>query len=115
MGRHGLRFTYTVTKMMSDSEDEFLYDSSALRVLALQGVRNYSVHPVNKGRHKFGQYHTLFSELKKHPQRFFEYLRMNAATFEYILNALEPHLRQNWTNFNKQPIKAEERLVVTLR
>lgn len=101
--------------MISDSEAEFLYDSVALRVLAVRGVRKYSVHPVNKRRQRFGQYHTLFSELKNHPQRFFEYVRMDIATFEYILNALEPHLRQNWTNFNNQPIQPEERLVVTLR
>lgn len=102
--------------MFSDSEDELLYDNAALRFLVVGlGIRKYSVHPVNKRRRSFGQYHTLFAELKLHPQRFAQYLRMDIATFEYILNALEPHLRQKWTNFNRQPIQPEERLVVTLR
>lgn len=103
--------------MFSDSEDEILFDNAPLRVLLAMGGmgRNYSVHPINKSRTRLGQYHTLFAELKQHPDRFFEYLRMEIGTFNYILEKVSPHLRKNWTNFNKQPIRQEERLVITLR
>ncbi|XP_050292833.1 uncharacterized protein LOC126733542 [Anthonomus grandis grandis] len=103
--------------MFSDSEDEILFDNAALRGLIVMGGlnRTCSVHPINKSRKRFGQYHTLFFELKQHPDRFFEYLRMDIATFNYILEKVSPCLQMNWTNYNKQPIGPEERLVITLR
>lgn len=103
--------------MFTDSEDEILFENAALRgLMAMGGLdRHYSVHPINKARKRFGQYHTLFFELRQHPDRFFQYLRMEIATFDYILEKVSPYLRKNWTNYNKQPIGPEERLVITLR
>lgn len=52
--------------MFYDSEDEILFDNAALRwLMAIRALnRNYSVHPINKARKRFGQYHTLFLELR---------------------------------------------------
>nr|CAI5861635.1 unnamed protein product [Callosobruchus analis] len=63
-------------------------------MLIAEGVldRNYCVHPISKARKRFGQYHTLFFDLRHHPDRFFEYLRMEIATFDYILEKVSPYL-----------------------
>ncbi|CAH2009325.1 unnamed protein product [Acanthoscelides obtectus] len=102
--------------MLSDSEDEFLFENSVLKMLQLSGTtRNYAVHPVNKERHRLGEYHHLFPQLKKYPDRFFQYIRMDYTTFKYILNLLSPHMATKYTNFVQQPIEPAEKLVITLR
>lgn len=102
--------------MYSDSEDEFLYENSALKFLHLTGTtRNYAVHPLNKERHRLGEYHHLFPQLKRYPDRFFQYTRMEYSTFEYILNLISPHMEFKYTNFIQQPIEPAEKLVITLR
>uniref|UniRef100_A0ABD2WFE8 DDE Tnp4 domain-containing protein n=1 Tax=Trichogramma kaykai TaxID=54128 RepID=A0ABD2WFE8_9HYME len=40
---------------------------------------------------------------------------MNISTFEYILNNIEKFLLKNWCNLHNQPIRPEEKLVITLR
>lgn len=77
--------------------------------------RRYSVHPLNKKRTSCGEYFNYFPSLKKYPEKFHQYLRMDVDTFHYILSKVENGLMKNWTNFNTQPILPEERLVVTLR
>lgn len=101
--------------MFSDSEDEYLFENSALKVLSVNGVRSSAVHPLNKDRHKLGEYHNLFPQLKKYPDRFFQYTRMEYSTFEYILNLIHPQMVTKYTNFIKQPIEPGEKLVITLR
>ncbi|KAJ4445745.1 hypothetical protein ANN_12430 [Periplaneta americana] len=77
--------------------------------------RKYSVHPINKERTKLGEFYQLYQQLKAFPDRFYEYLRMSQSTFNYILMLIEPKIQKVYTNIHKQPISAEERLVVTLR
>lgn len=100
--------------MFSDSDDEILFDNATLRIL-LTSSRQYNVHPINKRRNMMGQYHNLFLKQKKYPEKFFEYVRMSLSTFNYILEKVAGHLTKKWTNFIRQPIGPEERLVVTLR
>lgn len=100
--------------MLSDSEDEILLGGAALRILVLL-QRQDAVHTVNKRRTKCGAYYTLFRELKNHPERFFNYVRMDLSTFSYILEQVSPFLQKKCTNFLRQPISPEERLLVTLR
>ncbi|XP_046672970.1 protein ALP1-like isoform X2 [Homalodisca vitripennis] len=64
---------------------------------------------------EFGEYHHLFPQLKKYPDRFFQYTRMDYSTFEYILNLISPHMEVKYTNFVKQPIECDEKLLITLR
>lgn len=77
--------------------------------------RETNVHEINSTRLKVGEYHTLFPQLKSHPEKFFEYFRMNKGTFEYILQKIECRLKKRWCNFHQQRILPEERLMVTLR
>lgn len=77
--------------------------------------RKYHVHPLNQKRRSTGEYHNLFPSIKRYPDKFKEYTRMNVDTFEDLLSKLEKPLTKNWTNFITEPILAEERLVVTLR
>ncbi|KAL4096705.1 hypothetical protein QTP88_021608 [Uroleucon formosanum] len=72
------------------------------------------VHELNKNRETEGEYHILFSKLKKHPDKFFEYCRMDEETFNLVLDAIKDTIQKSETNFRK-PISPEETLLVTLR
>ncbi|XP_039289226.1 uncharacterized protein LOC111064625 isoform X1 [Nilaparvata lugens] len=101
--------------MLSDSDDEYLLENSALKVLCVKGVRSCAVHPLNEKRDTLGEYHHLFPQLKEYPDQFFQYTRMEYSTFQFILNHIQPQMVTKFTNFVKQPIEPEEKLVITLR
>ncbi|KAK9722977.1 hypothetical protein QE152_g19409 [Popillia japonica] len=61
------------------------------------------------------EYHHLYQELKGYPDHFYEYLRMEPSTFQYILNKIENKVNKRWENCHKIPISVEESLVITLR
>jgi hypothetical protein len=61
-----------------------------------------------------GEVHHLFKELRQDSARFFEFLRMSGATFDYILSRVKHRLQEISAAF-KKPISPEERLYVTLR
>ncbi|KAL4126893.1 hypothetical protein QTP88_011093 [Uroleucon formosanum] len=69
---------------------------------------------LNKNREKEGEYHTFFSRLKKHPDKFFVYCRMDEETFNIVLDAIKDTIQKSETNFRK-PTSPEDRLLVTLR
>ena len=75
----------------------------------------YQVHPVNVDINIFGEYHYLYKKLRNYPNRFFEYLRMEIETFDYILNLTSGKMQKKWKNCHGNPIVQEERLVLTLR
>lgn len=74
-----------------------------------------NVHPINKERMVFGEYHHLFCQLKNDPKRFKNYVRIDQKNFNYLLSKTTDLLTKNWCNFHSQPIKPEEKLVLTLR
>lgn len=76
--------------------------------------RRYGVHPVNRYRNEYGEFHHLYKQLKKYPERFFQYMRMSVETFDLLLQKVERNIEKLTTNFGK-PISSEERLVVTVR
>lgn len=79
------------------------------------GLKRYQQHEILQGRPTHGEYHHLFPLLRQYPEKFYDYLRMEMSTFDYILDKVKPYCQKNWCNFHKSPIEVEERLVVTLR
>lgn len=71
---------------MSDSEEEdLLLTSNAVKCYLLgRRERECCAHPINAERNVFGEYHHLYSDLRQHPIKFFEYMRMQIETFDYI-------------------------------
>lgn len=95
--------------------DYFLLDSSTLRWSTLfSSDRQYDVHPLNKGKEQKSEFENLYPDLRKHPVKFFEYMRMSIETFDMILARIEHRIRKNITNY-KRPITPSERLMITLR
>lgn len=80
----------------------------------LKSKRKYGVHPINRYRKAYGEFHHLYKQLRKYPERFFQYLRMSINTFDLLLNKIKTSIGKKTTNFGK-PISTEERLVVTIR
>lgn len=81
----------------------------------LENVRNVQVCEINKNRIPFSEYHYLFPLLKQYEKKFQIYMRMKVTTFEYILSKVYKSLTKNWCNLHQQPIKPEEKLVITIR
>lgn len=46
--------------------------------------RKFGIHLIIRQRQIFGEYHHLFPQLKMHPDKFFEYMRMNLSTFNRL-------------------------------
>ena len=66
-----------------------LLDNSYLkRRIRNRKKREYSVHPINKQREMFGEFHHLYGELR-FLERFFEYTRMSVQTFDFVLNKIK--------------------------
>lgn len=78
------------------------------------GCRSCSVHEFNKRREELGEFNNLYRQARLYDDKFFEYLRMTKESFDLLLHKLEDKLTKVTTNF-KEPISAEQRLVITLR
>nr|CAI5833291.1 unnamed protein product [Callosobruchus analis] len=96
----------------SSSDDDLIALESVVPKLKWKRV---GVHPLNRVRSDYGEFHHLFKNVRKDDERFFQYTRMSQNTFDYILQKVEPRLTKNWCNLHKQPILPEERLVITIR
>jgi len=57
---------------------------------------------------------TFFNEIKKCPEKCFDYYRMSILSFEELLEKVRPKITKEITHL-RNPISAEERLTVTLR
>lgn len=103
---------------MSDSEEEILLSSSAVKYYIAKSLNKkgkISAHPINTQRYEFGEFHHLFKQLRDHPEKFIEYMRMNIQTFDYILAHISNRIQKVYRNCHSRPILPEERLMVTVR
>ncbi|CAI6373758.1 unnamed protein product [Macrosiphum euphorbiae] len=91
-----------------------LLENPVLRHYFLKKNKRQSVHNMNKCRSKFGEFHHVYKNLREHPDRFFKFLRMSIATFDFLVNRIKGRISKKKTNF-KEPISATERTYVTLR
>ncbi|GFO02113.1 hypothetical protein PoB_002861800 [Plakobranchus ocellatus] len=63
-----------------------------------------------------GEFHRTFCSLmtRRDETLFFNYIRMSYRTYEELKNLVLPHLQPNGCNY-REPISAEEKLVLALR
>lgn len=71
-------------------------------------------HNIFFKRKSQGAYHNLLLEMRlTDKEKYFNYLRMSAETFNLLLDIIGPKLRRvHWT---REPISPSERLALTLR
>lgn len=79
-----------------------------------KSIRKLWVHPILMRREQYGEFHTLYEDLRKDEGKFCDYLRMNYKTFDKLLDLLKNKLQHKNTNM-RASISPTERLVVTLR
>ncbi|XP_052739427.1 uncharacterized protein LOC128198369 [Bicyclus anynana] len=75
--------------------------------------RKHWVHPLFKKRLSIGQFHTLYPELRKHPEKFYDYFNMTSHTFDELLKSITQYIAKN--NITRDTLCPEERLTITLR
>ncbi|XP_075711692.1 uncharacterized protein LOC142748488 [Rhinoderma darwinii] len=80
----------------------------------LRKRRRYWVHPIVSQRPRKGHFHTLYDDLRQHPEKFHNFCRMSISSFDCLLSDLGPGITLQDTNM-RQCISPEERLIVTLR
>lgn len=99
---------------LDDLDEFFLLDRNLyLQLLTDSNERLYSVHPINQQRARFGEFHHLYTDLREHPAKFFEYTRMSISTFDYIFSKICKRIQK--ANTASLPITPPERLFITLR
>jgi hypothetical protein len=76
--------------------------------------RKMWVHPINNTRLGKGAFHVLSEEIKSDPNKFFNYYRMSATSFETLLNSIESSIKKFDTNM-RESISPRERLSLTLK
>lgn len=72
------------------------------------------MHEINLDRTKYGEFHTLMPQLRKHENRFYDYFRMSIQCFDELLSLIKTDITKQDTNY-RDAISAEERLVIALR
>ena len=95
---------------MSGFEEEVLLSTSA-KYYILESApkkRTFSAHPTKADREIFGEFHHLYRQLRQHPAKFKEYMRMTIDSFDYVLLHISDRIE-------KRPIIPEERLLITIR
>ncbi|XP_030761187.1 protein ANTAGONIST OF LIKE HETEROCHROMATIN PROTEIN 1-like [Sitophilus oryzae] len=97
--------------MSSSDEEEILL---LFALLKKKKKKRYWVHPINKKRAQFGEYHRLCIELQSHEDKFFQYFRMSRLCFEELHDLLKANIAKCTTNWRK-PIHTRERLAICLR
>ena len=70
--------------------------------------RKMWVHPINNARLGKGAFHMLSEEIKSDPNKFFNYYRMSATSFEALLNSIERSIKKidthNRTTTEQRPL-----------
>ena len=80
-----------------------------------QETKRFWIRECLKKREKYGQFHTLFSELRLSDREyFFRYIGMSPECFEHYLTLVPPYIQKK-TCRSRDPISPAERLVMTLR
>ena len=88
--------------------------AAALLLYRRQQHCRYWVHHINQSHQQFGEFHTLYKDLRKYPDRFYIYYRMNTEQFDYNLAQIEHLIYKPNTNWQCS-ISAEEKLATCLR
>ena len=74
---------------MGDIKRRVVYVYLMNRVLKKKRQRKWWTHPINSSRLLQGAFYTLYSDLKADEEKFFNYFRMSAPTFEELVNKLK--------------------------
>ena len=76
-------------------------------------VRRMWVHPINNLRFEKGEFFMLYPDLRKYEDKFFAWYRMSIRKFDQLLGIVQNSLWKQCTKF-REPISAEEQLVITI-
>ena len=76
--------------------------------------RRYWVHPINQTHKDLGEFNTLYKDLRKYPDRFYTYYRMNTEQFDTILAQIQ-HLIYKPNSKWRHSISPEEKLAICIR
>ncbi|KAG8269958.1 hypothetical protein J6590_095672 [Homalodisca vitripennis] len=76
--------------------------------------RDHWVHPINKKRRMFGEYHHLMHDLEADDEKFRTYFRLNKEQFDEVLDLIDQDIKKEDTTF-RESITSRERLAICLR
>lgn len=91
-----------------------LLDDDEVEVKKIKKRSRKQVHPILKKRKLEGEHWTLFKDLLKYDDKFYQYFRMPQCKFYELLKLIEPMLQKQNTSF-REAISPTERLAVCLR
>jgi hypothetical protein len=74
--------------------------------------RKYKVHPINRKQSELGEFYHLYKELRNHPDRYDEW---SLSPLIIFWGKIQTKLVKQWKNCHKDPIYAEEKLMITIK
>lgn len=93
---------------------EVLWLADEAGLLDEPSERKYWVHPLIENRENSKKFLVFFNDLRKYPEKFFDYYRMSINSFDELLQKVRESISKNYTQL-RNPITPEERLTVTIR
>ena len=76
--------------------------------------RSCWVHPINLLRKQKGKFYTLYPDFGHYHKCFIDMYHMDVEKFKELLAKIKPLIMKKWT-YMREPISAEQKLVITLR
>ncbi|CAG0891085.1 unnamed protein product [Cyprideis torosa] len=104
----------TVAACSMDLSDSSSDEEEAMALLAVMGSPQFWVHPINRDRKQKGEFATTYQVLRKDATRFMGYFRMSVASFDHLLQEIEPMIAGAGTNF-RESVSPEEKLMITIK
>ena len=108
------RRCYSWKKMDVDIDDFIVVYLELKKRNATKKKKKQWIHPLMEERPTKGIFNSYFADVRKQPDRFFQYTRMSIASFDYLLEKLTNAI-QGMDTPMRLAITPEEKLVITLR
>ncbi|KAG8323720.1 hypothetical protein J6590_001466 [Homalodisca vitripennis] len=99
---------------LGDSSSDSSSSDDDLVLLYSVAQRDHWVHPINKKRRMFGEYHHLMHDLEADDEKFRTYFRLNKEQFDEVLDLIDQDIKKEDTTF-RESITSRERLAICLR
>lgn len=104
---------YPTVPWLQDSSTSSSSDDDIVMLYTVTS-RNKWVHPINKKRRLYGEYHHLMNDLELDDDRFRGYFRLDREQFAEVLSFIDEDIKKEDTNY-REAITSKERLAICLR
>nr|CAH7748568.1 unnamed protein product [Callosobruchus chinensis] len=78
-----------------------LHQISQLQSILVKSLPRLWIHPINRRRLNFGSFNHLFPAFLAVPRKFYNYFRMSAGSFFWLLSLIAADITKQNTNYRE--------------